>query len=101
MADRLLMLQTRCGKDSLLVSQLKWPPVGTLVNLLFLVAGDGIVAVPRKFTAGLPPSLPAPNDPDSDVYGISMFHQLHCLVSSSPQYNPLTDRRHKITDFIP
>src|SRR5947207_6583163 len=43
--------------------------------------GDGIVAIPKKYTKSLPKSMTAPHDPDADVYGISMFHQLHCLVS--------------------
>nr|A0A8J9WH54.1 RecName: Full=UstYa family oxidase phomYa; AltName: Full=Phomopsin biosynthesis cluster protein Ya [Diaporthe leptostromiformis]BDA39139.1 DUF3328 [Diaporthe leptostromiformis] len=29
---------------------------------------------------GLPPGRPVPDDPKSAVYGISMFHQLHCLI---------------------
>ncbi|KAL1627245.1 hypothetical protein SLS56_006484 [Neofusicoccum ribis] len=42
--------------------------------------GDGIVEIPNEFTANLPASLPAPNSPDTaKVYGVSMFHQLHCL----------------------
>jgi len=46
------------------------------------LAGDGIVEVPTEYTYNLPASLPAPNNPDkAKVYGVSMFHQLHCLVS--------------------
>ena len=42
--------------------------------------GDGIVEVPNEFTKDFPPSLPAPEHPGTyKVYGISMFHQLHCL----------------------
>ena len=42
--------------------------------------GDGIVEVPNAFTSHLPASLPAPNNPETHkVYGVSMFHQLHCL----------------------
>ncbi|KAB2570614.1 uncharacterized protein LTHEOB_2736 [Lasiodiplodia theobromae] len=42
--------------------------------------GDGIVEVPNEFTHNLPASLPAPNNPETHkVYGVSMFHQLHCL----------------------
>ncbi|EMF12706.1 uncharacterized protein SEPMUDRAFT_44288 [Sphaerulina musiva SO2202] len=42
--------------------------------------GDGIVEIPNEYTANLPKSLPAPHNPDTHtVYGISMFHQLHCL----------------------
>ncbi|KAL0630883.1 hypothetical protein Q9L58_010269 [Maublancomyces gigas] len=41
--------------------------------------GDGIISIPRKYTTHLPKSLPAAFEPESDVYGISMFHQLHCL----------------------
>jgi len=52
--------------------------------------GDGIVALPRKYTKNLPPSRPAPHDPDSDVYGVSMFHQLHCLNFLRYAYYPET-----------
>ncbi|KAL1617122.1 hypothetical protein SLS56_011125 [Neofusicoccum ribis] len=42
--------------------------------------GDGIVEVPNEATENLPASLPAPNNNETHkVYGISMFHQLHCL----------------------
>lgn len=58
--------------------------------------GDGIVAVPRKSTADLPPTLPSDSDPDIDVYGISMFHQLHCLNFLRFAYYP-----DSITDMPP
>ncbi|GME33977.1 hypothetical protein F5Y19DRAFT_445823 [Neofusicoccum parvum] len=42
--------------------------------------GDGIVEVLNEATENLPASLPAPNNDETHkVYGISMFHQLHCL----------------------
>ncbi|EAW12363.1 oxidase ustYa family protein [Aspergillus clavatus NRRL 1] len=42
--------------------------------------GDGIVEVPIELAKNLPASLPAPNNPDTMlVYGVSVFHQLHCL----------------------
>ncbi|KFY34750.1 hypothetical protein V494_06504 [Pseudogymnoascus sp. VKM F-4513 (FW-928)] len=42
--------------------------------------GDGIIEIPTEHTGSLPASLPAPNNPGSaKVYGVSMFHQLHCL----------------------
>ncbi|KAI5815372.1 hypothetical protein BZA77DRAFT_316437 [Pyronema omphalodes] len=40
--------------------------------------GDGIVALPEKFIKSLPPSRPG-EEKGTYVYGISMFHQLHCL----------------------
>ncbi|KAK3946662.1 hypothetical protein QBC32DRAFT_374782 [Pseudoneurospora amorphoporcata] len=51
--------------------------------------GDGIVEIPNEHTYDLPPSLPAPNSPNtSKVYGISMFHQLHCLSFIRYAYEP-------------
>lgn len=51
--------------------------------------GDGIVEIPNEHTHDLPPSLPAPNNPGtSKVYGISMFHQLHCLNFIRYAYEP-------------
>lgn len=42
--------------------------------------GDGIVELPNEFTTHLPVSLPSPHNPSTHkVYGVSMFHQLHCL----------------------
>ncbi|CAI7656875.1 unnamed protein product [Penicillium discolor] len=42
--------------------------------------GDGIVELPIAAAKNLPESLPAPNNPDTAlVYGVSVFHQLHCL----------------------
>ncbi|KFX92714.1 hypothetical protein V490_05224 [Pseudogymnoascus sp. VKM F-3557] len=56
--------------------------------------GDGIVEVPTEFTGSLPASLPAPNNPESaKVYGVSMFHQLHCLAimcTGDVTFEPLT-----------
>ena len=52
-----------------------------LTDRLLIVAGDGIIAIPKKLTSNLPPSLPSDTDPEYNVYGVSMFHQLHCLVS--------------------
>lgn len=46
-----------------------------------LLAGDGIVELPIAAAKNLPESLPAPNNPETAlVYGVSVFHQLHCLV---------------------
>ncbi|EKG22581.1 hypothetical protein MPH_00049 [Macrophomina phaseolina MS6] len=59
--------------------------------------GDGIVEVPNEFTANLPASLAAPNNPDSHkVYGVSMFHQLHCLNFLRFAYYP-----EAVTDMSP
>ncbi|KAH7021010.1 uncharacterized protein B0I36DRAFT_434935 [Microdochium trichocladiopsis] len=53
--------------------------------------GDGIVEVPNAFTYSLPASLPAPNNPETHkVYGVSMFHQLHCLNFLRFAYYPET-----------
>lgn len=53
--------------------------------------GDGIVEVPNEFTVHLPASLPAPNHPATHkVYGVSMFHQLHCLNFLRFAYYPET-----------
>jgi len=41
--------------------------------------GDGIVTIPKKYTTELHPSLEDSENPDNLVYGVSMFHQLHCL----------------------
>ncbi|KAI2709188.1 hypothetical protein CBS147332_6247 [Penicillium roqueforti] len=42
--------------------------------------GDGIVELPIAAAKNLPESLPAPNNPETAlVYGVSVFHQLHCL----------------------
>jgi hypothetical protein len=39
------------------------------------------VELPIEAAKNLPQSLPAPNNPDTAlVYGVSVFHQLHCLV---------------------
>lgn len=46
-----------------------------------MLAGDGIVELPIAAAKNLPESLPAPNNPETMlVYGVSVFHQLHCLV---------------------
>ncbi|KAK3331747.1 hypothetical protein B0T19DRAFT_482180 [Cercophora scortea] len=53
--------------------------------------GDGIVEIPNQFTGNLAVSLPAPNNPDkAKVYGVSMFHQLHCLNFLRFAYYPET-----------
>ncbi|KAJ5971429.1 uncharacterized protein N7479_001347 [Penicillium vulpinum] len=42
--------------------------------------GDGIIELPIAAAKNLPESLPAPNNPETAlVYGVSVFHQLHCL----------------------
>ncbi|KAK3313635.1 hypothetical protein B0H66DRAFT_606893 [Apodospora peruviana] len=59
--------------------------------------GDGIVEIPNHLTGNLPASLPAPNNPDeAKVYGVSMFHQLHCLNFLRYAYYPDT-----VVDFPP
>ncbi|OBT89650.1 hypothetical protein VE02_01798 [Pseudogymnoascus sp. 03VT05] len=51
--------------------------------------GDGIIEVPIEYTRTLPASLPAPNNPDTaKVYGVSMFHKLHCLNFLRLAYYP-------------
>ncbi|EFX06675.1 hypothetical protein CMQ_6996 [Grosmannia clavigera kw1407] len=51
--------------------------------------GDGIVQIPNEYTAGLRPSRPAPHNPETHtVYGISMFHQLHCLNFLHSAFTP-------------
>jgi len=53
--------------------------------------GDGIIEIPNEETTGLHPSLPAPHNPKTHkVYGISMFHQLHCLNFLRFAYYPDT-----------
>ncbi|KFZ07268.1 hypothetical protein V501_06611 [Pseudogymnoascus sp. VKM F-4519 (FW-2642)] len=52
-------------------------------------SGKGIIEVPTEYTGSLPASLPAPNNPDTaKVYGVSMFHQLHCLNFLRLAYYP-------------
>ncbi|KAM7215684.1 protein of unknown function (DUF3328) domain containing protein [Rhypophila decipiens] len=59
--------------------------------------GDGIVEIPNHLTGNLPPSLPAPNNKEhAKVYGVSMFHQLHCLNFLRYAYYPET-----VEDFPP
>ena len=43
--------------------------------------GGGAITVPNAKAYGLEPGISMPTGPD--VYGISMFHQLHCLVRIS------------------
>ncbi|ELR06047.1 hypothetical protein VC83_08128 [Pseudogymnoascus destructans] len=51
--------------------------------------GDGIIEVPTEYTTSLAASLPAPNNPaTAKVYGVSMFHQLHCLNFLRTAYYP-------------
>lgn len=54
------------------------------LQLLNFTASMGFVAIQNPSQYGLPEGLS--NDqspPDVQVYGISMYHQLHCLVISS------------------
>lgn len=63
--------------------------------------GDGIVEVPNTFTTSLPYSLPAPNNPDTHkVYGVSMFHQLHCLNFLRFAYYPDTIESMAPTEIV-
>ncbi|RAO68378.1 uncharacterized protein BHQ10_004390 [Talaromyces amestolkiae] len=41
--------------------------------------GDGIVTIPKQYTKDLHPSLEDKENPNNLIYGVSMFHQLHCL----------------------
>ncbi|EKG16321.1 hypothetical protein MPH_06448 [Macrophomina phaseolina MS6] len=46
----------------------------------FLPNGQGMVEIRNEDTANLPPSKPAPHKPETHkLYGVSMFHQLHCV----------------------
>ena len=52
-------------------------------QLLMSAAGRGFVSIQNPSQYGLPEGIS--NDhaqPDVQVYGISMYHQLHCLVST-------------------
>jgi hypothetical protein len=58
--------------------------------LIQLSAGDGIVEVQVliEYAKNLPASLPAPNNPETAlVYGVSVFHQLHCLLWRSSSFS--------------
>lgn len=41
----------------------------------------GFIAIEKPSQYGIRPGLPYPAEPSKNVYGLSMFHQLHCLVS--------------------
>ncbi|KAI8626506.1 hypothetical protein F5Y19DRAFT_445823 [Xylariaceae sp. FL1651] len=63
--------------------------------------GDGIVEVPNAMTVNLPASLPAPNHPTTHkVYGVSMFHQLHCLNFLRFAYYPNTIKDMPLDEVI-
>lgn len=50
--------------------------------LLIFSAGEGFVSIRHPAKHGLPLGMPEqPPSPDSQVFGVSMYHQLHCLVS--------------------
>jgi hypothetical protein len=54
------------------------------VLILNFQAGMGFVAIKNPSQYGLAAGVSSPHKPpDVQNYGISMYHQLHCLVSSS------------------
>jgi hypothetical protein len=53
-------------------------------------AGDGIITMPKQYTKDLHPSLEDEENPNNLIYGVSMFHQLHCLViQPQPPFKPI------------
>jgi hypothetical protein len=62
-------------------------PQDTLPQLKLKVPGDGgILSIqdPQKYQ--LPTSYKDKNDSRAEVYSMSMFHQLHCLVRHSSTF---------------
>ena len=47
------------------------------------IVQNGVVHIENPQQYGLEPSLLPPEVPGSDTYHVSMFHQLHCLASTS------------------
>ncbi|KAK6064687.1 hypothetical protein SCUP515_11658 [Seiridium cupressi] len=45
------------------------------------LASKGFIAIKDPESYSIPPGLPYKPDSSRRVYGLSMFHQLHCLVS--------------------
>ena len=56
----------------------------TNADWLIYAAGGGYIHVKNSDRYLLPPGMPAPNDNTSLVWIMSVYHQLHCLVSTTP-----------------
>lgn len=57
------------------------PDASATVKGFIRTEGGGAVVVPNAKAYGLKSGIPMETGPD--VYGVSMFHQLHCLVRNS------------------
>ncbi|PIA92547.1 hypothetical protein CB0940_04093 [Cercospora beticola] len=72
--------------DSRVVFQPNWPLVDPPTNETnelwnrLSPPGEGVIELPNEATVGLPPSKPSTKRPlTHTVYGVSVFHQLHCV----------------------